>query len=141
MKKAIFIFLSAFLFVACQQNDKNTVTNGDTQEVEKQYHSASIIPSLTLNKESEESIKSDVAIVDQDAIWLESLITDTPQEGRELAIKMARKTIAAIQTDPTVRTKLRADYAEDTKQLINTGKVVAIEFQTVAQANNYWRDK
>lgn len=36
-------------------------------------------------------------------IWLTSLITKTPQEGRELAIKMARKSIAAIQTDPEVR--------------------------------------
>lgn len=74
-------------------------------------------------------------------IWLKSLITETPQEGRELAIIMARKTIAAIQTDPEVRKKLRNDYASDTAQLIDSGKVVAIEFQTVAQANNYWRDK
>lgn len=29
-------------------------------------------------------------------IWLDSLITNTPQEGRALAIKMARKSIAAI---------------------------------------------
>jgi hypothetical protein len=36
-------------------------------------------------------------------IWLETLITKTPQEGRELAIKMARKSIAAIQTDSEVR--------------------------------------
>ena len=39
-------------------------------------------------------------------IWLETLITDTPQEGRELAIKMARKSIAAIQTDAETRKKL-----------------------------------
>ncbi|GAB1397669.1 MAG TPA: hexameric tyrosine-coordinated heme protein [Saprospiraceae bacterium] len=72
-------------------------------------------------------------------IWLESLITETPQEGRELAIKMSRKTIAAIQTDPEVRKKLRPDYANDTAQLIASANVVAIEFQTIAQANNYWR--
>lgn len=72
-------------------------------------------------------------------IWLGSLITATPQEGRELAIKMARKSIAAIQTDPEVRKKLRNDYANDTTQLIASANVVAIEFQTVAKANNYWR--
>ncbi|HMY85537.1 MAG: hexameric tyrosine-coordinated heme protein [Saprospiraceae bacterium] len=72
-------------------------------------------------------------------IWLESLITATPQEGRELAIKMARKTIAAIQTDPEIRKKLRSDYANDTTQLIASANVVAIEFQTIAQANNYWK--
>ncbi|HOZ91504.1 MAG TPA: hexameric tyrosine-coordinated heme protein, partial [Bacteroidia bacterium] len=63
-------------------------------------------------------------------IWLPSLITKTPQEGRELAIKMARKSIAAIQTDPEVRKKLRDDYANDTKQLIASANVVALEFQT-----------
>ena len=72
-------------------------------------------------------------------IWLESLITATPQEGRELAIKMARKTIAAIQTDPEIRKKLRSDYANDTTQLIASANVVAIEFQTIAQADNYWK--
>lgn len=73
-------------------------------------------------------------------IWLKSLITDTPQEGRELAIMMARKTIAAIQTDPEVRKELRDAYANDTAQLIASGQVVALEFQTVAAANNYWRE-
>ena len=72
-------------------------------------------------------------------IWLESLITATPQEGRELAIKMSRKTIAAIQTDPEERKKLRAHHASDTAQLIASANVVAIEFQTIAQANNYWK--
>ncbi|HLW42411.1 MAG TPA: hexameric tyrosine-coordinated heme protein [Flavobacterium sp.] len=74
-------------------------------------------------------------------IWLESLLTQTPQEGRELAIKMARKSIAAIQTDPEVRKRLRNDYATDTNQLINSANVIAIEFQTIAQANNYWKTK
>lgn len=74
-------------------------------------------------------------------IWLESLLTATPQEGRELAIKMARKSIAAIQTDPEIRKELRNDYASDTNQLISSANVIAIEFQTIAQANNYWRTK
>jgi hypothetical protein len=46
-------------------------------------------------------------------IWLETLITNTPQEGRELAIKMARKSISAIQTDLEIRKKLRLQYAND----------------------------
>lgn len=67
--------------------------------------------------------------------------TSTPQEGRELAIKMARKSIAAIQTDAEKRKKLRANYAEDTAQLISSAQVIATEFQTIAQANNYWKDE
>lgn len=72
-------------------------------------------------------------------IWLDSLLTDTPQEGRELAIKMSRKTIASIQTDPEIRKSLRDNYAQDTAQLISSANVVAIEFQTIAKANNYWK--
>lgn len=72
-------------------------------------------------------------------IWLESLITATPQEGRELAVKMARKSIAAIQTNPEIRKKLREAYAGDTAQLIASAHVIALEYQTIAQANNYWR--
>lgn len=72
-------------------------------------------------------------------IWLRSLITATPQQGRELAILMARKTIGAIQSDPEVKKALRDEYANDSAQLIASAEVVAIEFQTVAAANNYWR--
>jgi len=73
-------------------------------------------------------------------IWLPSLITASPQEGRELAILMARKSIAAIQKDPEVRKELRPDYARDTKQLIASAQVIATEFQTIAAANNYWKN-
>lgn len=68
-----------------------------------------------------------------------SLITDTPAQGRELAIMMARKTIATIQPDADVRKRLQSDYAEDTTKLMLAGQVIAIEFQTIAAANNYWR--
>lgn len=71
--------------------------------------------------------------------YLESLITKTPIEGRNLAIKLARKSIAAIQTDSEVRKKLRNDYANDTQQLISSAQVIATEFQTIAAANNYWK--
>lgn len=69
-----------------------------------------------------------------------TLITATPEEGRALAIMIARKTIAAIQPDADARGGLRALYANDPALLTAAGHVVAIEFQTVAAANNYWRD-
>lgn len=72
--------------------------------------------------------------------YLPTLITNTPMEGRELAIKLARKSIAAIQTDPEIRKKLRPAYASDTAQLIASAEVIALEFQTIARANKYWRD-
>ncbi len=69
-----------------------------------------------------------------------TLITATPEEGRELAIMIARKTIGAIQTDADVRAGLRPVYANNPDSLTAAGHVVAIEFATVAAANNYWRD-
>lgn len=70
---------------------------------------------------------------------MDTLITSTPVEGRELAVMIARKTIATIQGDPDIRADLRGDYATDTGLLIDSARVVAIEFQTIAAANNYWR--
>lgn len=68
-----------------------------------------------------------------------SLITQTPEEGRQLAVKMARLIIKFTQPDAEVREKLRPDYANDASMLIAIGQVVATEFATIAAANNYWR--
>lgn len=69
-----------------------------------------------------------------------SLITETPQEGRELAILMARKSIRAIQADGEVLKAGRLKYAEDPDRLIDAAHVIAVEFATVAAANHYWRE-
>ena len=72
--------------------------------------------------------------------WLPSLKTATPQEGFELATKLARVGVKLTQPSADVRDKLRAAYEQDTAQLIASSQVIAIHFQTVAAANNYWRD-
>lgn len=69
----------------------------------------------------------------------DTLLTATPQEGRELAIMLARKTIGAMQPDADVRQILRPGYATDAEALTAAGHVVAVEFATIAAANNYWR--
>jgi hypothetical protein len=68
-----------------------------------------------------------------------SLLTKTPEEGRQLAVKMARLIIKATQPDASVREKLRPIYAENAALLIAIGQTVAVEFATIATANNYWR--
>lgn len=68
-----------------------------------------------------------------------SLITATPEEGRQLAMKMARLVIKATQPNEDVRNKLRDVYANDAGMLIQISHVVATEFATIAAANNYWR--
>jgi glycerate-2-kinase len=68
-----------------------------------------------------------------------SLITKTPDEGRQLAIKMSRLIIKVTQPDAAVRERLRSVYAEDAAMLIAIGQTVAMEFATIAAANNYWK--
>ncbi len=73
--------------------------------------------------------------------WLPGLITDTPQEGFELAIKLSRMAVKLTQPDDAVRARLRDGYANNADSLTMASQVVAINFQTVAQANNFWTDK
>ncbi len=72
--------------------------------------------------------------------WLNTLQTATPQEGFELAIKLSRMGIKYTQPSDEIRQKLREVYANDADSLTAASQVVAINFQTVAAANNYWRD-
>ncbi|MEZ4923119.1 MAG: hexameric tyrosine-coordinated heme protein [Crocinitomicaceae bacterium] len=71
--------------------------------------------------------------------WITSLTTETPQEGFELAIKLSRMGVKYIQSDMEVLKEGRKQYDKDPSLLINSSQVVAINFQTVAKANNYWK--
>jgi len=71
--------------------------------------------------------------------WLTTLITKTPQEGFELAITLSRRGVKYTQTDVDVLKKLRPDYANSADSLTAASHVIAVNFQTVAAANNYWR--
>lgn len=67
------------------------------------------------------------------------LITATPEEGRQLAVKMARLIIKLTQPDEEKRNQLRDVYGSDAMMLIAVGQTVATEFATIAAANNYWK--
>lgn len=71
--------------------------------------------------------------------WLKSLITETPQEGFELAVTLSRRGVKTTQPDTEVLHKLRPVYANDADSLTAASQVIAINFQTVAAANNYWK--
>ena len=71
--------------------------------------------------------------------WLTSLITATPQEGFELAITLSRRGVKYTQPDAEVLHKLRPDYANNADSLTAASHVIAVHFQTVAAANNYWK--
>ena len=70
-----------------------------------------------------------------------SLITETPEQGYQLAIALSRKAVKLTQPNKEILVKLREVYSKDANSLIAVSQVVAIHFQTIAAANNYWRDK
>lgn len=74
------------------------------------------------------------------ATWLPTLITKTPEEGYELAVKLSRVAIKMTQPDAAIREKLSPEYAENSDALIASSQIVATHFATVAAANGYWRD-
>lgn len=71
--------------------------------------------------------------------WLPTLITKTPEEGYELAVKLARVAIKMTQPDASIREKMRPEYAGDFDALIASSQIVATHFATVAAANDYWK--
>ncbi len=71
--------------------------------------------------------------------WLPGLITETPEEGFQLAIKLSRMAVKLTQPDDAVRSRLREDYENSADSLTMVSQVVATNFQTVSAANNYWK--
>lgn len=71
--------------------------------------------------------------------WLTSLMTATPQEGFDLAVVLSRRGVKTTQPDPEVLHRLRPIYANDPDSLTAASQVIALNFQTVAAANEYWR--
>ena len=71
--------------------------------------------------------------------WLPSLQTATPEEGFELAIKLSRMAVKKTQPDDEARARMRPDYSNNADSLTMASHVVAANFQTVAQANDFWR--
>ncbi|RYG72943.1 peroxidase [Lentibacillus lipolyticus] len=70
---------------------------------------------------------------------LQMLQTQTPEEGFELAVKLAQKGVGVTQPSEEIRQTLRPVYSRNPDSLIATSQVIAIHFQTIAAANNYWR--
>jgi len=72
--------------------------------------------------------------------WLPSLITSTPSEGYDLAVKLSRIAVKMTQPDADMRDRLRKDYEADADALIAVSQVVATHFATITTANNHWRE-
>ena len=68
-----------------------------------------------------------------------TLITASPEAGRALAIMLARNSIHAMQGELETLKTGRPQYAHDPYGLIAASHVIAVEFATIAAANDYWR--
>jgi hypothetical protein len=66
-------------------------------------------------------------------------MTDTPEDGFDLAIKLSRMAVKKTQPDDEARARMRPEYANNADSLTQVSGVVATNFQTIAQANEYWR--
>lgn len=71
--------------------------------------------------------------------YVPSLVTETPLQGRELAITLVRKTIGSIQRDDGAKMRVREKYEEDPEMLMQAAAMVTAEFRIIAEANDYWR--
>ena len=76
-----------------------------------------------------------------DQIWLQTLQTETPQAGYELALKLSRMAVKFTQPSDEVRQQVRTIYEHDGAALIAVSQVVATNFATVSAANNFWRSQ
>ena len=68
-----------------------------------------------------------------------SLITDTPQQGFELAVKLARKGVEYVQPSADIREQLRDAYENNANSLMQNSQVIATHYQTISAANDYWK--
>lgn len=72
-------------------------------------------------------------------LWLETLETETPQAGFELAITLSRRAVKTTQPNVEVLRAARPTYAKNADSLIGVSRTVAIWFATIAEANDHWR--
>lgn len=73
-------------------------------------------------------------------VWLPTLQTETPQQGFDLALTLARRAVRTTQPDTEVLQAQRPAYAADAGSLIDVSAAAPAWFATVAAANNYWRE-
>lgn len=71
-------------------------------------------------------------------VEIETLRTNTPEEGFQLAVVLSQKGVVVTQPSEQIRELLRPVYSTNADSLIAVSQVIAINFQTVAAANNYW---
>jgi Hexameric tyrosine-coordinated heme protein (HTHP) len=68
-----------------------------------------------------------------------SFVTDTPEDGCALAMKLVGHVIHGTQSEPDALNIHRLDVATRPGSSIAASQILAIAFQIIAEVNNYWR--
>jgi hypothetical protein len=71
--------------------------------------------------------------------WLSTLHTDTPQDGFELAVKISHLGMMVSQTSADDGCGAHPIERNSSTQFIQIAHVIALNFQTIAAANDWWR--
>jgi hypothetical protein len=79
--------------------------------------------------------------MEKDDLWLPTLTTNTPQEGVELAVKLSDLGFMASQRSEDTRPSRLTSREYTCSQLIAAAHVIALNFQTIATANDWWRHR
>jgi Hexameric tyrosine-coordinated heme protein (HTHP) len=74
-----------------------------------------------------------------DEIWLATLNTNTPQEGFELAVKLSRLAVMVARSYDDDSQRTGPMERDGTSQLVGAAHVIALNFQIIAAANDWWR--
>ena len=68
-----------------------------------------------------------------------SLVTDTPEDGCALAVKLVGHAIHSTRSEADALCTRRLDVATRPGSSIAASQILAIAFQIVAVVNNHWR--
>jgi hypothetical protein len=87
----------------------------------------------------EHAVASNAKRTMMDDVWLPTLETDSPQDGIELALKLSRLGMMLSRSSNRIDKESRAAKTLSDTQLIAASHVIALNFQTIAAANDWWR--
>src|SRR5699024_12818414 len=72
---------------------------------------------------------------------ISSLITETPEDGYQLAVQLSRKAISTMMPDLEIRKKMYQDYIGDARNITHESEVVAIHLHTLSQSIDYMKEQ
>jgi hypothetical protein len=75
--------------------------------------------------------------MDKEAV--STLLTDTPQQGFDLAARVSWEMVKVVQPSKEMRERVLAIYGDDAEYVLKACQIIAANFQMIAVANDYWR--